>query len=78
MHALVYEKDINSEGMSESVLQINDPTADDEGYYHCEATYSVGAVTKTISSLSAGLYSKLFCFIFCLIGITMTCDFVTM
>lgn len=62
MHALVYEKDINSEGMSESVLQINGPTADDEGYYHCEATYSVGAVTKTISSSSAGLYSKLICF----------------
>ena len=62
MHALKYSKDIYSEGISESVLQINDPTADDEGYYHCEATYSVGAVTKTISSSSAGLYSKLSCF----------------
>ena len=45
---------------TESVLQINDPTSADEGYYHCEAVFSSGADSATISSSPAGLYSEFF------------------
>ena len=45
---------------TESVLQINDPTSADEGYYHCEAVFSSGTDSATISSSPAGLYSEFF------------------
>lgn len=55
---LIYALDYNSgTGASKSILEIKNPTADAEGYYHCDATYTDGSVSRTYSSSPGGLYS---------------------
>ncbi|KAL5252519.1 hypothetical protein ACHWQZ_G015335 [Mnemiopsis leidyi] len=58
LQTLIYALDYTSgTGASKSVLQIKNPTADAEGYYHCAATYTDGSSSKTFPSSPAGLYT---------------------